>query len=391
MNNIIATTGNLAVAKAMQQIEPDVCAAYPITPSTEIMQQFASYVADGEVNTNLVTVESEHSAMSACIGASVAGSRVMTVTSACGLALMWEMLYVASSLRLPIVLGLVNRALSGNINIHCDHSDSMGTRDAGWIQLYSENAQEAYDNMFQAIKIAEAARLPVMVCFDGFIISHSIERIELLDNKQVRKFIGEYKPHRTILDLDNPKTYGPLDLQDYYIEHKYSEHLAFKDATKIVNDVSKDFSKTFKRDYGIFEKYELDDAEIGIVVLSSAAGTLKYVIDDYRKKGVKVGLLRPRVFRPFISDEYREALKHLKTILVLDRSDTFGGFGGPLFNEFRSCLYELDKKPYVFNRIFGLGGREFGLEDARAAIEMLIKTNKNGKIDNQVDYLGVRR
>ena len=301
MAKIVATTGNSAISYAMKQINPDVCAAYPITPSTQVMEDFSKYVADGVVNTNLVAVESEHSAMSACIGAAAAGGRVITATSANGMALMWEMLYIAAGMRLPITLALVNRALSAPINIHCDHSDSFGARDAGWIQLYSENAQEAYDNMIMAIRIGEHddVRLPVMVCQDGFIISHSIERMEFLEDEEVQKFIGPFHPKYALLDLDNPVTLGSLDLQDYYIEHKREQHEAYKRALPVIDQVTKEFAALTGRAYGMFESYRLDDAEIGIVVVNSSAGTMKDIVDQYRSKGVKVGLLKPRVYRPF--------------------------------------------------------------------------------------------
>src|SRR3989338_4944845 len=290
-------TGNSAVAYAMKQINPDVCAAYPITPSTQIMEDFSSYVADGAVDTEFVTVESEHSAMSACIGASAAGARVMTATSSQGLALMWEMLYIASGMRLHIVLTNVNRALSAPINIHCDHSDSMGARDSGWIQLYSETVQEAYDNLLQAVRIAESEKvlLPVMVCLDGFITSHAIENISLIDDAEVREFIGEYKPQHPLLDTDNPVTYGAMTLPDTYIEFKHQQSEAIVRAKDVVSKIGMEFGKKFGREYGLMEKYRLDDADAAIVILSSAAGTTKVAVDELRKAGKRVGILRPRL------------------------------------------------------------------------------------------------
>ena len=259
MGKTMAITGNIAIATAMKQINPDVVAAYPITPSTEIVQQFSSYVADGVVDTEYIAVESEHSAMSACIGASAGGGRVMTATSSQGLAFMWEMLYIAAGYRLPIVLVCVNRALSAPINIHCDHSDSMGARDASWIQLYAENAQEAYDNTIQAFRIAEEmdVRLPVMSCLDGFIISHSIENMTLLEDEEVRRFIGDYKPLNPLLDLENPTTVGAIDLQDYYMEHKRQQHEAMLNAKKVILNVGKEYGKLSGRSYGFFEEYRL--------------------------------------------------------------------------------------------------------------------------------------
>lgn len=390
----VAMTGNVAVANAMRQINPDVCAAYPITPSTEIMQQFSTFVSDGKVDTNLVTVESEHSAMSACIGACAAGGRVMNATSANGLALMWEMLYIAAGNRLPIVLSCVNRALSAPINIHGDHSDSMGARDAGWIQLYAENAQEAYDNTIQAVRIGEHfdVRLPVMSCMDGFIISHSIENLELLDDSQVQKFVGKYaSPSPTLLDTDHPATYGPLDLQDYYMEHKKAEHEAIKNAKKIVIEVGKEYGKLSGRTYGLFESYRLKDADVALVVLNSAAGTTKVIVDELRAKGVKAGLLKPRLFRPFPYAEYAAALKNCSAICVMDRADSFGAAGGPLFSEFRSALYDAPARPLMFNKIYGLGGRDLGLNDIRKVYDELLKVAETGKIGKLYEYITVRQ
>jgi len=386
-----AVTGNQAVAEAMRQINPHVCAAYPITPQTEIMQRFAAFVADGAVDTELITVESEHSAMSACIGASAGGGRVMTATSSQGLALMWEMLYIASGMRLPIVMPVVNRALSAPINIHGDHSDSMGARDSGWIQLYSENAQEAYDNVIQAVRIAEHpdVRLPVMVCMDGFIISHSIESMEFLSDETVRDFIGEFKPVYPLLDVDNPVTYGPLVLPDYYMEFKRQQHEAMKNAKKVVLEIAEEFAKISGRKYGYFEEYRLDDAEMAIVILNSAAGTTKDIIDEYRAKGLKVGLLKPRMFRPFPYEEVADALSNVKVIAVLDRAESFGGFG-PVYMEIASAMTTRGLTPLMFNRIYGLGGRDYMPEHAQEVIEQMKKVFDTGRIEIQKDYLGVR-
>ncbi|MDP3804194.1 MAG: pyruvate ferredoxin oxidoreductase, partial [Candidatus Omnitrophota bacterium] len=327
-SNIVARTGNEAMAEAMRQINPDVVAAYPITPATEIVQIFAGFVADGLVDTEFVPVESEHSAMSACIGSCAAGGRTMTSTSSQGLALMAEMLYIASGLRLPIVMADVNRTLASPLNIHCDHSDTMMVKDAGWIQIFSENAQEAYDNMIQAVKIAERAKLPVVVTTDGFIISHGMERIEILDDEAVKEFIGEYKPEYYLLNFDKPVTIGALDLPDYYFEHKRQQIEAMKNSKQVIIDAGKEFAKISGRGYGFFERYKMDDAEVSIVCMGSTAGTAKVVIDELRTKGVKAGLLKPRVFRPFPKDEIADALKGVKAVAVLDRSDSMNGEEG---------------------------------------------------------------
>lgn len=373
MGKVVAMTGNIAAANAMRQINPDVCAAYPITPSTEVMQQFASFVADGLVDTELVAVESEHSAMSACIGACAAGGRVMTATSANGMALMWEMLYIAAGNRLPIVMTLVNRALSAPINIHCDHSDAMGARDSGWIQLFSENGQEAYDNLVQAFLIGEHddVRLPVMICMDGFIISHSIERMDLLDDQQVKDFIGECKTRHPLLDLDNPVTYGPLELQDYYSETKRQQSEAMELAKPVILEIGKKFAKAFGREYGFFEGYKLEDAEVAVVAMGSSVGTVKVVVDQLRAKGIKAGVLKLRMFRPFPAKELAEVLKHIPAIGVFDRAESFGA-GGPLFAEIRSALYEADPRPKIASYIYGLGGRDFGTDAIHAAFDELL-------------------
>lgn len=385
----VGLTGNSAVALAMKQIDPDVCPAYPITPSTGVMEEFSSYVADGKVTTELITAESEHSAMSACIGASAAGVRVMTATSSQGLALMHEMLYIASGLRLPMVMAVVNRALSAPINIHCDHSDSMASRDAGWIQIYSETVQEAYDNLFQAVRISEHSRVltPAMVCLDGFITSHAVEGLTLLDDSEVKQFIGEFKPPHPLLDVEKPVTLGAMTLPDTYIEFKHDQSLAIARAKDVVAEVGEEFGRLTGRVYGLFEEYMLDGADVVIVVMSSAAGTTKVAVDELRKKGKRAGLLRPRLFRPFPYKEIAEALKGAKAVCVLDRADSMSGFGGPLFNEVRSALYDLEKGPRTIGRIFGLGGRDYKVEDALGVFEELFKIADGGKVESVVEYL----
>ncbi|MFH1577040.1 MAG: pyruvate ferredoxin oxidoreductase [Candidatus Margulisiibacteriota bacterium] len=385
---VVAKTGNEAMAEAMRQINPDVVAAYPITPATEIVMIFAQFVADGLVDTEYVPVESEHSAISACVGAAAAGGRVMTGTSSQGLALMYEILPIASALRLPIVMSVVNRALSGPINIHCDHSDTMGGRDFGWIQLFSENAQEAYDNVLQAIRIAEdpQVELPAMATTDGFIISHGMEGVEVMEDQAVREYIGERKAKVSVLDVDNPVTLGALDLQDYYFEHKRQVAEAMKQAAPVIVKVGKEFGKKFGREYGLFEKYHLDDAEIAIVALGSTCGTAKVVIDELRSKGIKAGMLKIRVFRPFVADEVVKALSKVPAIAVLDRSDSYNAQGGPVFTEVRSALYDLANKPKIINYIYGLGGRDITVEDIHSVFADLQKVDKKA----QVNYLGVR-
>lgn len=386
-------SGNEAVATAMKQINPDVVAAFPITPSTEIPQYFSTFVANGSVDTEFVAVESEHSAMSACIGAQSAGSRAMTATSANGLSLMWEMIYIASSLRLPIVLNLINRAVSGPLNIHCDHSDAMGVRDAGWIMLFSETNQEAYDNNLMAHRIAENknVQLPIMICQDGFITSHAIENIQLEEDSEVKKFVGEYHPEHYLLNKNEPIAVGPLDLQSYLFEHKAQQAEAMKHAKQVILDVSKDFEKWTGRHYGLFEEYKLDDSEIAIVCMNSTAGTAKSVVDKLREKGVKAGLLKIRVYRPFPGEEIAKALNHLKAIAVLDKSDSLNAIGGALYEDITSSMYVANLTVPIVNYIYGIGGRDTTEKDIESVYTELAEIANSGKVENPYRYLGLRR
>ena len=386
-------SGNEATAIAMKQINPDVVAAFPITPSTEIPQYFSTFVSNGEVDTEFVAVESEHSAMSATIGAEAAGARAMTATSANGLSLMWEMIYIASSLRLPIVMALVNRAVSGPLNIHNDHSDAMGVRDAGWIMLFSENNQEAYDNMLMAHRIAEHkdVQLPVMVCQDGFITSHSIENIELENDEEVKKFVGQYKPEHYLLNDKEPIAIGPLDLQAYLFEHKAQQAEAMKNAKKVIKEVAKEFEKWTGRKYEFFEKYKLDDAEIAIVCINSTAGTTKAVVDELREKGVKAGLLKLRMFRPFPAEEIAEALQGLKAVAILDKADSLNSAGGALFEDVTSAMYVNKKQVPMVNYIYGIGGRDTTTMQIESVYNDLQEIVKTGETGNPYRYLGLRK
>lgn len=391
MSKTVAITGAGAMSEAMRQINPDVVPAFPITPSTQVVEDFSQFVADGRVDTEMITVESEHSAMSACIGAAAAGGRVMTATSSAGMALMWEMLYIAASMRQPIVMTLINRALSAPINIHADHSDSMGARDAGWIQLYAENNQEAYDNLIMAPRIAEHmdVRLPVMVCMDGFIISHCVQTMQLEDDDRIRAFIGEFQSTYPILDTDHPATWGALDLQDYFMEHKRSQHMGMLAAKGVIQAVSDEFAAVFGRKYDLFESYRLDDAERVIVAINSVAGEIKEVVDERRADGDRVGLLKIRAFRPFPYAEIEAALSGVKIVTVLDRSDSMGAYG-PLFVEIRAALFDAKERPMVYNRIFGLGGRELFMSDIHDIFEENKLYLAAGRVEKMFDYLKVR-
>lgn len=392
MPKILPLNGDDAAAFAMKQIDPDLVAAYPITPQTELMQSFSQFVADGEVQTELIVAESEHSALSACVGACAAGGRVMTATSSQGLAYMWEILYIAAGYRLPIVMNVINRTLSGPINIHCDHSDTMGARDSGWLQLYGENPQEAYDNTIQAVRIAEHKdlRLPVMCCMDGFITSHAVERVDLLDDNVVKDFVGEFVPTHPLLDIEHPVTYGPLDLYDYFFEHKMQEIDAMSRAERVVREVSNKYGKMAGRSYGLMEPYGMEDAETAIVVLSSTAGTTRATAKEMRQAGRKVGMIKVRCFRPFPKDELAGLLADVKAVAVLDRSDGLGAYGAPVFNEVRNALYDRDQGPEVVNYVYGLGGRDIGQPDIAGVYADLADIAATGKVKQRVRYLGVR-
>lgn len=386
-------SGNEAAAIAMKQINPDVVAAFPITPSTEIPQYFSTFVSNGQVDTEFVAVESEHSAMTACIGAEAAGARAMTATSANGLSFMWEQIYIASCLRLPIVMSLVNRAVSGPLNIHNDHSDAMGVRDAGWIMLFSENNQEAYDNLLMAHKIAENkdVLLPLMVCQDGFITSHSIENIELLEDETAKAFVGTYKPEHYLLNSKEPIAIGPLDLQTHLFEHKYQQATAMRNAKKVIAEVSKEFEELTGRKYSFFEEYKLDDAEIAIVCMNSTAGTTKYVVDQLRNKGIKAGLLKIRMFRPFPAEEIAKALSHLKAVAVLDKSDSLNGAGGALFEDVTSAMYVNKVQVPTVNYVYGIGGRDTTSKDIESVYNDLTQIANDGETTDFYRYLGVRK
>ncbi len=385
-------SGNEAVAEALRQINPDVMAAFPITPSTEIPQYFSKFVANGQVDSEFIPVESEHSAMSAVIGAEAAGARSVTATSSAGMALMWEELYLAASNRLPCVLTLVNRALSGPININCDHSDSMGARDAGWIQIYAENNQEAYDNLVMAYRIGEHkdVKLPVMVCQDGFITSHAVENIELLEDKEVKDFVGEYKPENYLLNPECPMAVGPYSVTNYYFEAKRAQAEALKNAKQITIEVAKEYEKLSGRKYGLFEEYKMDGAELAIVIIGSAAGTAKDAVDELREQGKNVGLIKIRLFRPFPASEIAQALKGVKAVALMDRTESYNDCCGPIGAEVTTALYRAKSDCLAVNYVYGLGGRDVRVKDIESVYEELEKIAQCGEVGDAYRYLGVR-
>lgn len=385
-------SGNEAVAHAIKQVEPDVMPAFPITPSTELPQYVSNFIANGEISTEFIPVESEHSSMSAAIGASAAGARALTATSSCGLALMWEVLYVAASNRLPVCMAVVNRALSGPLNINSEHSDSMGARDSGWLQIYAENNQEVYDNFIQAYRIAEHkdVMLPIMICQDGFITSHAVENITLEDTETVKKFVGRYEPEHYLLNPEEPLALGPYALSNYCMEAKKAQAEAMIRAKKVILDVAKEYEELTGRKYGFFEEYKLKDAEYAIVAIGSACGTVKDAVDRMRKAGKKVGLLKVRVFRPFPGKEIAKALKKCKAVAIFDRCESYSANGGPLAAELEAALFRNKNSCEVINYVYGLSGRDLTVEQVETVFGELEEAAVQGVRDEKYRYIGLR-
>jgi pyruvate ferredoxin oxidoreductase alpha subunit len=400
----VALNGDEAVALAAKQCDVDVVAAYPITPQTIIVEKFSEYVANGEVKTEFVCTESEHSAMTASLAASVTGARTFTASASAGLALMHEMLFVTAGSRAPVVMAVANRALSSPLNIHGDHSDSMAERDSGWIQIYVENAQEAYDSIIQAFRIAEdtGISLPVIIALDGFTISHTLENVNILSDDVVKQFVGERKLPLVLthegkmapfkLDPDNPMTMGPNVSPHFYFEFKRQQEEAMKLALKKIQEINIEYANISGRSYGngLIDAYQLDDAEIAIVVVGSTAGTLKVLVDELRQEGIKAGVLRLRTFRPLPVEELRNALKNVKAVAIMDKAMSPGGLGGPVFAEIRNALYDQKQRPVMVNYIFGLGGRDSNPVELRKIFEELLRISKTGQAETQVHYFGLR-
>ncbi len=401
---VLALNGDEAVAYAAKQSDVDIVAAYPITPQTIIVERFSEYVANGEVETEFVCTESEHSAMTACLAAATTGARAFTATASAGLALMHEMLFVTSGCRAPVVMAVANRALSAPINIHGDHSDSMAERDSGWIQIYAENAQEVYDSIIQAFRIAENLEvlLPVMVCLDGFALSHTLENVDVLPDDVVKKFVGTRRLPQVLthegktapfkLDPENPMTMGPIALQNYYFEFKRQQEEAMRNALNVIKQVHDEYAQITERSYGdgLVEKYHLEDAEIAITCLGSTAGTVKTVVDKLRADGVKAGLLRIRTFRPLPVKEIIKTLENVKAVAVMDKAMSFGGNGGSGYHEVRHVLYGADKHPYVVNYIYGLGGRDTSPEQIHKIYEDLQRIIQTQHVEEPIKYVGLR-
>ncbi len=399
-----ALNGDEAVAYAVKQSDVDVVAAYPITPQTIIVEKFSEYVANGEVQTEFVCTESEHSALASCLAASATGARTFTASASAGLALMHEMLFVTSGCRAPVVMAIANRALSAPLNIHGDHSDSMAERDSGWIQIYVENAQEAYDSIIQAFRIAEHLEvlLPVIVGLDGFTVTHTLENLNLLSDDAVKQFVGtrqflkvlnqEGKSVPFKLDPENPMTMGPMALPNYYFEFKRQQEEAMENALAVIQQVNQEYARVTGRSYGngLIEPYFLDDAEVAVVCVGSTAGTIKVVVDQLRQEGIKAGLLRLRTFRPLPVEELRSALENVKAVAVMDKSMSFGGKGGAVFHEVHHALYDAKTHPYVVNYIYGLGGRDTNMRELRKIYEDLQQILQENRVNKPIHYVGLR-
>jgi pyruvate ferredoxin oxidoreductase alpha subunit len=396
--------GDEAVALAAKQSDIDVVAAYPITPQTIIVEKFSEYVANGEVNTEFVCTESEHSAMTACLAAAATGARAFTASASAGLALMHEMLFVTSGCRAPVVMAVANRALSAPLNIHGDHSDAIAERDSGWIQIYAENAQEVYDSIFQAFRIGEHldVQLPVMIGLDGFTLSHTLENVQVLPDDIVSKFVGTRQLPNVIthegksvpykLDPASPMTMGPVALQNYYFEFKRQQEEAMRNALMVITQIHDEYAELTERRYGdgVLDPYKLEDAEVVIVCLGSTAGTVKTVVDELRAEGVKAGLLRIRAFRPFPAQGIVKALGRAKAVAVMDKSMSFGGNGGAVFHEVRHALYDAQTRPYVVDYVYGLGGRDTSPSQIRRIFEDLQRILQTKRTDELVKYVGLR-
>ena len=381
----LALTGGSASAEALRQINPDVMPVYPITPQTPIIESFAKLEADGKVDTEIVTVESEHSAISAAVGSAAAGARTVTATSSQGLALMNEILYIASGMRLPITMLISARALSAPINIHGDHSDVMGARDTGWIQLFSESVQEVYDNTIIGTRLAEKTEIPIMVIMDGFTTSHSVENLETLPDKTVEKFVGEFNPDRSLLDVKNPQTFGPVGLPNSYFEFKLDQEEAMLKTKGNYQEIVKEFEKISGRSYDLFEEYKTADAEHVIILAGSTAGVAKDVVDKMREDGKKVGLLKIKLFRPFPFDEIAKAIFKAKNVAVMDRAISSGS-KPPLYTEIVSSLYKVSDMD-VASYVYALGGRDIFAKDIEEVFENLI----SGDVAKEIQYLNTKK
>ncbi|NJE29937.1 pyruvate ferredoxin oxidoreductase [Thermococcus sp. 18S1] len=382
---------NEAAAWAAKLAKPKVIAAFPITPSTLVPEKISEFVADGELDAEFIKVESEHSAISACVGASAAGVRTFTATASQGLALMHEILFIAAGMRLPIVIAVGNRALSAPINIWNDWQDTISERDTGWLQFYAENNQEALDLILIAYKVAENEKvlLPAMVGFDAFILTHTVEPVEIPDQELVDEFLGEYEPKYAYLDPARPVTQGTLAFPAHYMEARYTVWEANENARKVIDEAFAEFEKKFGRKYQKIEEYRTDDAEIIFVTMGSLAGTVKEYVDHLREQGIKVGVAKMTVYRPFPIEEVRALAKKAKVLALLEKNVTFS-VGGALFQDFSRALINESEKPKIVDFILGLGGRDVTFKDLDEALAIAQKA-LNGEAVDEVNWIGLRK
>lgn len=385
-------SGNEALAVAIRQINPDVMPAFPITPSTEIPQFVSSMIANGQVDTEFIPVESEHSAMSAAMGSEAAGARTLTATSSCGLALMWEVLYVAASSRLPLAMCVVNRGLTGPLNINAEHSDSMGARDSGWLQIYAESNQEVYDNMLQAYRIAEHpdVQLPIMICQDGFITSHAVQDIELNEDEPMKKFVGTYNPEHYLLKHNEPMAMGPYANSPYCMEAKRAQAEGMANAKRVILEVAKEYEALTGRSYGFFEEYKMKDATVALVCMGSACGTIKDAVDELRKEGIKAGLIKVRVFRPFPGEELAKALEKVSAVAIMDRAESYSTNGGPLGSELMAAMYRNKNTAEAVNLMYGLSGRDLTVSMVKDIYKDLVDMTSKQDKNRPYRYIGLR-
>jgi len=387
----IAILGDEAIALAVKQANVDVIAAYPITPQTIIVERLSEYVANGELDAAFIQAESEHSALSICVGAGLAGARVYTSTCSQGLALMHEIVYATSSMRVPMVMTIVNRSLNAPLNIHCEHGDVMAERDSGWVHLFAANVQEAYDLTFIAFKLAEHkdVMLPVSVNMDAFILSHSIEPLTPISDEDAARFLPP-KDYELAIDFDNPITHGTMALPDTYMEFKMQLKEAVERAKEIFPEVVEEYARISGRKYWYFNSYMADDADAVVVVMGSTYGTVKTAAKKLREEGLKVGVIGLTMFRPFPEERLVEVLKNVKAVVVMDRAYAYGGLGGPLYTDVIGLLYRNGIRIPAKNIVYGLGGRDFKLDEAEAVLRMAAQGAREGGFDTHVQWWGVR-
>jgi len=387
----IAILGDEAIALAVKQANVDVIAAYPITPQTIIVERLSEYVANGELDAAFIQAESEHSALSICVGAGLAGARVYTSTCSQGLALMHEIVYATSSMRVPMVMTIVNRALNAPLNIHCEHGDVMAERDSGWVHLFAANVQEAYDLTFIAFKLAEHkdVMLPVSVNMDAFILSHSIEPLTPISDEDAARFLPP-KDYELAIDFDNPITHGTMALPDTYMEFKMQLKEAVEGVKEIFPEVVEEYARISGRKYWYFDSYMADDADAVVIVMGSAYGTVKTAAKKLREEGLKVGVIGLTMFRPFPEEQLVEVLKNVKAVVVMDRAYGYGGLGGPLYTDVIALLYRNGIRIPAKNIVYGLGGRDFKLDEAEAVLRMAAQGAREGGFDTHVQWWGVR-